>query len=810
MKSRIVKHVNRLVNRLNGNTVTHTISDYIRKVKQINSESEKLSALSDRDLKSMSQDLTSKFSGQETKESMEIRAFALVKETIRRVLGIVPFDEQIVGGLVLNEGKIAQMQTGEGKTLTAVFAAYFQSLAKNGVHIFTFNDYLARRDALWMGPVFDFLGKKVGYINQGMSCEERRSAYNKDITYLTARESGFDFLRDGLVYTPEDCVRRGFPFAIVDEADSILIDEARTPLVIAGDAQEQAQGCVEAADAVKKLQAGVDFDFDQYSRNCTLTEKGTEQIEKHFGFDNLYENCNSRLLSRIYHALHAQHLLQRDRDYIVKSDRVVLVDEFTGRTADRRRWPDGLQAAVEAKEGCTVMPGGVILNSITLQHFINLHPAKSGMTATAEQAQEELRLVFGLHIVVIPPHRPCIRLDQPDTLYRTKQEKNAALLKEISDVHSTGRPVLVGTSSITESEEFATELRKRGIVCEVLNARDDSREASIISQAGRRGAVTISTNMAGRGTDIRLGGSDNRERDEVAALGGLLVIGTNRHESSRIDKQLRGRAGRQGDHGCSKFFISLEDELFVKYKLDELLPFGIPDSEEEMNSCRELWEEIDRVQRIIEGQNLEIKLTLYKYSVLLEQQRNIIKKHRDEVLNTPYALKMCRDHELFRGNDNFSTWLSDKCDKPIRELYLYHLDKAWSVFLEEIRDIQDFIHLRRYGSQDPLFEFRKLTLEMFHAMLQSVDTATAQEVLKLVSENKEKGIPFHKKSAGATWTYLVNDNPFDDNFGFQLSGNIGLGAMAALLGPLTALLLLAQKAKSGYRRNIKRHSKSEK
>ena len=483
-----------------------------------------------------------------------------------------PFDVQVLAAIAMHQGKLAEMQTGEGKTLAAVLPAYLNALTGQGVHVLTFNDYLARRDAQWMGPLYRFLGLTVGAVQQGMSPADRRRAYACDVTYVTAKEAGFDYLRDHLCMAPEDLVHRPFHYAIVDEADSILIDEARVPLVIAGSVEARRVDPYQAAELVRSLDARRDFETDEFARNVHFTDSGLDRLESQLRCGDLHAAENLDLLTELSMALHAQVLLRREVDYIVRDGQIELVDEFTGRVAENRRWPDGLQAAVEAKEGVPLRPQGTIRGSITLQHFLRLYPKVCGMTATAQAAAAEFEEFYELAVVVIPPNRPCVRVDAEDTVFTHKEAKYAVLVAEIAAARGRGQPVLVGTASVGESEHLAARLAKAGIECRVLNARNDEQEAAIVAQAAMAGAVTISTNMAGRGTDIKLGGDPPDEREPVVARGGLYVIGTNRHESRRIDDQLRGRAGRQGDPGQSRFFISLEDDLMERYGIGDLLP----------------------------------------------------------------------------------------------------------------------------------------------------------------------------------------------------------------------------------------------
>jgi preprotein translocase subunit SecA len=796
--------------RLNGCTIEYDCASYRPLLHECASAWDTVRKMSDGELKSRALALKTRARSGENADALLAGSFALVKETVRRVLAIEPFDEQIFGAIVLHQGKIAEMQTGEGKTLTAVFPAVLNALGGKGVHVVTFNDYLARRDAEWMGPVYAFLGLRVGHVQERMSVIDRQKAYAADITYVTAKESGFDFLRDGLCYDAADIVHRAFHYAIVDEADSILIDEARIPLVIAGTSGEHGEKSGTAlssessmARLVRELKQNEDFAFDTYARNIHLTENGLKRVEAMLSCANLYAQENRLMLARMHSALHAQYLLHRDRDYIVRKGGIELVDDCTGRVADKRRWPDGLQAAVEAKERCDVRQKGVILNSVTLRHFLKQYPRIAGMTATAQIADEEFREFYGLHIVVIPQHRRCIRIDHPDVIYKTKSAKQTAIVNEVVRVHATGRPVLVGTQSIQESAHFAGLLEKKALPCEVLNAKRDEFEARIIAQAGKSGAITISTNMAGRGTDIRLGGPDEDDNKRVVALGGLHVIGTNRHESQRIDNQLKGRAGRQGDPGSSRFIISLEDDLCKKYKLHELIPSRmLTDGNTEAVDNPIIRVELNRLQRIIEGQHLEIKNTLCKYSQLIEQQRKILSRKRRDILKGNGLLDFYR----LRSPDRCEA-IAAAADEPsllhaCRNISLAHLDRAWSHYLGEIEEIRECIHLRVYGKQDPLYEYNKCAIELFDAMLQNIDRDSISAFNRIVVSNGRIDVPEdHPKAPSATWTYLVNDNPFEDSFTQQLIGDIGFSTWAGLLWPLTALYLAAKRHRENKRQS---------
>ncbi|HOJ44001.1 MAG TPA: preprotein translocase subunit SecA, partial [Syntrophorhabdaceae bacterium] len=521
-------------------------------------------------------------------DSILPEAFAVVREAARRTIGMRHFDVQIIGGVVLHEGKIAEMATGEGKTLVATLPVYLNALTGEGVHVVTVNDYLAKRDAEWMGPVYKFLGLSVGVILNHLDDDERKEAYACDVTYGTNNEFGFDYLRDNMKYSLDDCVQRGFNYAIVDEVDSILIDEARTPLIISGPAEESTDKYYKINRLVYQLKKDIDFKVEEKTKSAYLTEEGVAKIEKILKLDNLYDPRHVELLHHINQALKAHHLFKRDVDYIVKDSKVIIVDEFTGRLMDGRRFSDGLHQALEAKENVKIERENQTLATITFQNYFRMYKKLAGMTGTADTEAVEFKKIYNLDVVVIPTNKPLIRTNYPDVVYRTEREKFKAVVKEIEELYKIGRPVLVGTLSIEKSERLSEMLKRKGIPHNVLNAKNHEREAEIVAQAGRSKAVTISTNMAGRGTDILLGGNPHflalamckgekgtekyekaleeakkiceEDKKKVIALGGLHIIGTERHESRRIDNQLRGRAGRQGDPGSSRFYVSLEDE----------------------------------------------------------------------------------------------------------------------------------------------------------------------------------------------------------------------------------------------------------
>jgi preprotein translocase subunit SecA len=641
--------------------------------------------------------------------------FALCAVVAERVLGLKMFDVQLEGALALARGKIAEMQTGEGKTLAAVPAVVWYAKEGQGVHVMTVNDYLARRDARWMGGIYEFLGLAIGYVQQGMgrgkASDERRRAYACDITYATANEIGFDLLRDGLALHPHEQVHRPFAAAVIDEADSILIDEARIPLVIAGGEANQEPLAYQVDRVTRHFRKFRHFTLDEYARNIALTDSGIRAVETSFSCGNLFTEENLTLLTAVQDSLHAHELLRRDVDYLVKDGAIESVDEFKGRIAENRRWPAGLHTAIEAKEGLALKAQGRILGSVTLQNLISQYPKVCGMTGTAATQADEFRLVYGLEIEVIPTNRPMIRVDLPDRLYATKRDKERAVIAEIQRLHLSGRPVLVGTRSVEESERLSARLA--GTPHQVLNARHEEQEAEMIARAGIMGAVTISTNMAGRGTDIQLGAG-------VAEIGGLHVIGTNRHESRRIDNQLRGRAGRQGDPGGSEFFVSLEDDLLLKYGAEN------PDIEPDIEP------DLENVQRIAEGQNLEIRRFLHKYESAIEGQRQKIQQRRQAVLTA-----------------------ETPCSSELERLVsLRTIDDLWAEYLATITDLREGVQWLSWGGRDPLHEYLTSVHSMFTQLEEELDSeiATRLEAAEAASLDPSQ--------RGATWTYLTTDQPF--------------------------------------------------
>jgi preprotein translocase subunit SecA len=789
-----VKHT---LQRLRGGGVVYDLKPYRKILDKINGYD--FAGLPDGHLKNRARELTSRVRSGASLDDQMIEAFALVREAAHRLLHMRPFDVQVLAGIVLHRGELAQMQTGEGKTLAAVLPVFLNALEGKGVHVLTANDYLAQRDAEWMGPVYDFFGLTTGYTREGMPSSRRQQAFRADITYLTAREAGFDFLRDQLCFSAQDVVHRPFHYAIVDEADFIMIDEARVPLVIAGSSRRPETDPLRMAEIARLLQAGRDYETDENLRNINLTEEGLRRVESLLKCGSLHDPKNLLLFTSVNVALHAEVLLHRDIDYIVRDGKIELVDEFTGRVADKRRWPHGIQMAVEAKEKVKLQPEGRIYGSITLQHFLRLYPKMAGMTATAEPAAEEFKVFYGLNVVVIPPNKPNIRVDEPDIVFNQKAAKHQALTREISRVHAAGRPVLVGTASVAESEELAQSLQKVGVPCRVLNAKNDDVEAGIVARAGTYKAVTISTNMAGRGTDIRLGGENEEDRERIAGLGGLYVIGTNRHESRRIDNQLRGRAGRQGDPGSSRFFISLQDDLMQRYNLKDLLP-KIYLSREDDTPIENpvVGREIARDQRIIEGQNFEIRRTLYNYALTVDIQRQIVQQRRMHTLSLPGFPSLLGEKAAKRYRELCLSYGKETLELVEKHITLFHIDRCWSSHLARIADIREGIHLQRLGGCSPWIEFQKDIGQAFADMKVRLDEEIVKN-FRSVTITKA-GIDVEKeklKGPSSTWTYLVNDNPFS-NFGIDLiaSRNIGLsagvGAIAAAYIPVTLIMLLTR------------------
>ena len=698
---------------------------------------QQLSGLTDVQLKAAATDLR--------RDADVAETFALTAMIAERVLGLRMFDVQILGALALARGDIAEMQTGEGKTLAAVPAVIWHARKGRGTHVLTANDYLARRDALWMRGIYDWFGLSVGHVAQNMTAEERRAAYLCDVTYATANEVGFDFLRDGLARSVEELVQRPFAFAVIDEADSILIDEARIPLVIAGGLPEDSAFAYRVDSVVAGLRRHAHYSLDEFGRNVQLTDSGIRIVERALGCGSLFDEHNLSVLTAVQDALHAHALLRRDVDYVVKLGAIEMVDEFKGRIAQNRRWPAGLQSAVEAKERVRLKTQGRILGSITVQSLVRMYERISGMTGTAATQAGEFWKVYKLPVTVIPTNRPVIRRDLPDIVYADKEARNRAIAEEIRKVHQTGRPILVGTASVEESEALSRRLQSAGIEHSVLNARNDEAEAEIIAQAGALGAVTVSTNMAGRGTDILLGGNPPEDREKVVELGGLYVLGTTRHEARRIDNQLRGRAGRQGDPGASRFFISLDDDLLVR--------FGIAENPD-----------IDSVQRTAEGQNLQMRETLWKYDVIVENHRQEVYTLRRQILlSADWKLRSMLPEEQYREIVEAAglTESEDGLERAGRELALAILDDLWADYLANVAELRGGIHWVSWGGRNPLYEYLTGVNEIYAEFQECLKEELADALA--TAELRDGEIHFENPERferGATWTYLTTDEPF--------------------------------------------------
>lgn len=712
----------------------------------------KLNARSDEDLVARAREITA--SG-EVADAAEFLAILSIAAT--RTLGMTPFPVQLQAVLRLLEGDVIQMATGEGKTLVGAMANTGFGLMGKQVHSVTVNDYLAARDAEWMGPLVKFFGLTVAAVTESMTTDERRKAYKANIVYAPVNEIGFDVLRDQLITDRADAVQHGADVALIDEADSVLVDEALVPLVLAGNEPGTAPGG-RITDLVRRLKKNQHYVVDEDGRNASLTDVGARLLERQLGIASLYddEHVGSTLV-QVNLALHAHALLTRDVHYIVRDGKVALIDASKGRVADLQRWPDGVQAAVEAKEGLAVTEGGRILDTITLQALMHRYPMVCGMTGTAVEATDQLRSFYDLRVSVIDRNEPLQRFDEADRVYATIRDKNRAIIDEIKAIHDTGQPVLVGTQDVAESEALAEALREYDIDVNVLNAKNDAEEARIIAEAGDIGRVTVSTQMAGRGTDIKLGGADENDHDAVVKLGGLAVIGTSRHRTARLDNQLRGRAGRQGDPGLALFFVSLEDDVVVVGGAgEEVTARPAADGSIESKRIRD-W--IEHCQRVTEGQLLEIHSQTWKYNKLLADQRDIIDKRRAELLDTDRAWQ-----EIFERSAR-ATLLDkelprDTLVRAAREIMLYHLDLGWSDHLALMDDVRESIHLRAIARETPIDEFHRIAVREFKELAQravdnAVDTFNEVPIDADGAHLEEQGLA----RPSATWTYMVSDNP---------------------------------------------------
>jgi len=808
-------------------------------VAKVNELEKQISELSDQGLREKTEAFRKQLTeGSPTDEDLSARlqeilpeAFAVVREGSKRVLGMRHFDVQILGGIALHEGKIAEMKTGEGKTLVATLPVYLNALTGRGVHVVTVNDYLAKRDSQWMGELYRFLGLSVGIIQHDSTDQERQIAYGSDVTYGTNNEFGFDYLRDNMKFDPQSFVQRELNFAIVDEVDSILIDEARTPLIISGPSEDSTELYYRVNQIIPSLKQDKDYTIEEKTKTATLTEEGNAKVEALLGVDNLYDISNISLVHHVLQALKAHTLFKRDVDYVVKDGEVLIVDEFTGRLMPGRRWSDGLHQAVEAKEGVKIANENQTLASITFQNYFRLYKKLAGMTGTADTEAAEFSKIYNLEVMIIPPNRKMIRKDYSDIIYRTEREKFDAIVEEIIELNKTGHPVLVGTISIEKSERLSALLKRKGVSHAVLNAKYHEKEAEIVAQAGRKGAVTIATNMAGRGTDILLGGNPEflfkqyraqhpdaepealesakekikatceSEKQEVIVLGGLHIIGTERHESRRIDNQLRGRSGRQGDPGSSRFYLSLEDDLlriFGSERISNLMgrlgmEEGVPIEH------RMVTRAIENAQKRVEAHNFDIRKQLLEYDDVMNKQRTVIYDRRKEVLfgegidediiemmqeqaeeiletycaEEAYPEEWDTDGLLEALSHQFSLSLSkeelglptigrDALKEEIlrrvqaayqkkkeevgpelfrhleRQIFLRMIDTHWKDHLLAMDYLKEGIGLRGYGQKDPLSEYKKEGFELFSAMIDRIKRDTIDHLLRVQIMREEK------------------------------------------------------------------------
>ncbi len=693
---------------------------------------------------------------------------ALAREAAERTTGLRSFDVQLQGALRMLAGDVVEMATGEGKTLAGAIAAAGYALGGRHVHVISVNDYLARRDAEWMGPLLRALGLTVGWITADCTPDDRRRAYGCDITYASVNEIGFDVLRDQLVTDAEDLVSPQPDVALIDEADSVLVDEALVPLVLAGTAHRETPR-PEIVALVGSLTSGVDYDTDADRRNIHLTEEGAQKVEAALGGIDLYsEEHVVSTLTEVNVALHAHELLQRDVHYIVRDGAVHLINASRGRIAALQRWPDGLQAAVEAKEGIDTTETGEVLDTMTVQAVINRYPTVCGMTGTALAAGEQLRQFYSLGVSPIEPNTPNIRDDEVDRVYITAAAKTDAIIEHIIEVHRTGRPMLVGTHDVAESEELHRRLRKRGVPAVVLNAKNDAQEAAVIAEAGALNGVTVSTQMAGRGTDIRLGGSDEAGRDDVVALGGLHVVGTGRHNTERLDNQLRGRAGRQGDPGSSVFFASWEDPVVVSHLEPGKLP--VDTDEDGRITSPKAASLLDHAQRVAEGRMLDVHANTWRYNQLIAQQRAIIGERRNKLLATPAAREELKELAPQRYEELAATLPEDRLERICRLIMLHHLDRGWADHLAYLADIRESIHLRALGRQNPLDEFHRLAVDAFGSLTSNAVEAAQQTFETARVDEDGAGLDLSRLARPtSTWTYMVHDNPLRDDLASALS-----------------------------------------
>jgi preprotein translocase subunit SecA len=793
-----------------NNRVIKSLSPIVYKV---NSFESLISELSDEDLRNKTFEFKSRLESGESLDDILPEAFAVVREASKRTIGLRHFDVQIMGGIILHRGKIAEMRTGEGKTLVATLPVYLNALTGEGVHIVTVNDYLAKRDSEWMGPIFKFLGLTVGLVQNGMKHDIKKESYSADITYITNNELGFDYLRDNMVVRKEDRVLRKLNFAIIDEVDSILIDEARTPLIISGAAEKSTdkyyiinkivpmlkgrfvseEEQINAKYRDEDLTLGYDYIVDEKNHNVSLTNEGVLKCEKILGVENLYNDMESEWVHHIVQALKAHNLFKKDVDYVVKDNEIIIVDEFTGRLMPGRRWSDGLHQAIEAKENVEIAEENQTLATITFQNFFRMYNKLAGMTGTALTEAEEFFEIYKLDVVEVPTNKSVSRQDFTDVIYRTEREKYNAIIKDIAENRKIGRPILVGTKSIEKSEYLSSLLKKSGIPHQVLNAKYHEQEANIISQAGRKGNVTIATNMAGRGTDIVLGGNPVNEEESqiVKSAGGLYIIGTERHDSRRIDNQLRGRAGRQGDPGASRFYISLEDDLMRLFGTDKSALFSKLGLEEGQD-IQHPWisKAIASAQRRVEGMNFDIRKQLIEFDNVMNKQREVVYKQRDVLLfadNLESAVDDIIEDVVEMAIDEYiplksypeqwdmkglCSWININTNSEIddleecknypregvltsikdllKEIYsekkkdmpqelilelqrvilLQVVDNCWKEHLYNLDQLRKVIGFRAYGQKDPVLEYKNEAFKMFVSMINRIKQSSFEYIFK--------------------------------------------------------------------------------
>lgn len=765
-----------------------------KQVAQINSFTDAVAKLSDEQLRAKTDEFKQRLAKGETLDDILPEAYAVVREASTRVLGMRHFDVQLMGGIILHQGRIAEMKTGEGKTLVATLPVYLNALTGKGVHVITVNDYLATRDSEQMGQLYNFLGLSVGLIVHGLDFNQRKEAYAADITYGTNNEYGFDYLRDNMVMHPENMVQRELNFALVDEVDSILIDEARTPLIISGVAEKPKDYYTMVARLIPRLRAEQDYTVDEKAKNVVLTEEGVEHVEKLLGIDNLADESNMELAHHVNQGLRAHVIMKRDRDYVVKDDQVIIVDEFTGRLMFGRRYSEGLHQAIEAKEGVKIEKESQTLATITFQNYFRMYNKLAGMTGTAKTEEDEFRGIYGMDVVIIPTNKPVVREDRPDVVYRTQAGKYKAIVEKVAERYEAGQPVLVGTVSIQISEMLSELLKHRGIPHQVLNAKYHEKEAEIVALAGQAHTVTIATNMAGRGTDIVLG-------EGVKELGGLYIIGTERHEARRIDNQLRGRSGRQGDPGFTQFYISLEDDLMRRFGADNITglmdKIGMDDDMPIENKM--ISKSIETAQKRVEARNFEIRKNVLEYDNVMNQQREVIYGQRRQILmgeNMSASLQSMiemiasaildeisaagkypeewnldllqqRMVEAFNLPDQLDREKILKMEKPEVEDYLkevalnryqqreeelgseqFHeierlillknVDIKWMEHLDAMDQLRQGINLRAYAQRNPVDEYKNEAFDMFQQMMYEIQYETIRLIFRVAIVEKPK------------------------------------------------------------------------